>query len=81
MRGVRQDARRKLTIFDQRYTTVRRGRRTVHDFSLTFRTVSVAAMRRRLERHGFSVDAVLGDYQGGPLDARADVWVILARRR
>lgn len=79
--SVRQDARRKLTIFDQRYTTVRRGRRAVHDFSLTFRTVSVAGMRKRLERHGFSVDAVLGDYQGGPLDARADVWVILARRR
>jgi hypothetical protein len=27
------------------------------------------------------VDAVLGDYQGGPWDARADVWVILARKR
>ncbi len=79
--SVRQDARRKLTIFDQRYTTVRGGRRTVHDFSLTFRTVSVAGMRKRLERHGFAIDAVLGDYRGGPLDARADVWVILASRQ
>jgi ubiquinone/menaquinone biosynthesis C-methylase UbiE len=78
--SVRQDPYRKLTIFDQRYTTVRGERREVHDFTLTFRTVSVAGMRRRLERHGFSVDAVLGDYQGGPLDARADVWVILTSR-
>jgi SAM-dependent methyltransferase len=79
--SVRQDARRRLTVFDQRYTTVRAGRREVHEFSLTFRTVSVAGMRRRLERHGFAVDAVLGDYRGGPLDARADVWVLLASRR
>ena len=78
--SVRQDPRRQLTIFDQRYTTVRDGRRRVHDFTLTFRTVSVQGMRRRLERHGFAVDAVLGDYRGGPLDARADVWVMLARR-
>jgi SAM-dependent methyltransferase len=76
--SVRQDPRRRLTIFDQRYTTVRDGRREVHDFTLTFRTVSVRGMRRRLERHGFAVDAVLGDYRGGPLDARADVWVMLA---
>jgi len=27
------------------------------------------------------VDAVLGDYRGGPWDARADVWVLLARKR
>jgi SAM-dependent methyltransferase len=79
--SVRQDPRRRLTIFDQRYTTVCGGRRKVHDFSLTFRTVSVQGMRRRLERHGFTVDAVLGDYLGGPLDARADVWVMLASRR
>lgn len=78
--SVRQDARRRLTIFDQRYTAVRRGRREVHDFSLTFRTVSVRGMRRRLERHGFAVDAVLGDYLGGPIDSRADVWVIVARK-
>jgi SAM-dependent methyltransferase len=79
--SVRQDARRGLTIFDQRYTTMRGGRRTVHDFSLTFRTVSIPAMRTRLEAHGFAVEAVLGDYMGGPIDLRADVWLILARRR
>jgi ubiquinone/menaquinone biosynthesis C-methylase UbiE len=79
--SVRQDPRRGLTIFDQEYVE-RRGRtRQVHTFSLTFRTVSVPQMARRLEKAGFSIDAVLGDYQGGPWDERADTWVILARRR
>lgn len=79
--SVRQDPRRGLTIFDQEYVE-RRGRtRQVHTFSLTFRTVSVPQMARRLEKAGFSIDAVLGDYQGGPWDDRADTWVILARRR
>ena len=36
---------------------------------------------KRLERAGFRVLAVLGDYRGGPWDPRADVWVILAARR
>ena len=79
--SVRQDRARKLTVFDQRYEAVRAGERRVHQFSLTFRTVSVPQMARRLERTGFRVDAVLGDYQGGPWDDRADVWVILASKR
>lgn len=79
--SVRQDRPRKLTIFDHEYIE-RRGRtRSVHRFSLTFRTLSVPQMAQRLERAGFVVDAVLGDYQGGPWDSRADVWVILARRK
>lgn len=79
--SVRQDPFRKLTIFDQRYTT-RKGRtREVHDFTLRFRTVSIPGMRRRLERHGFAVEAALGDYQGGPLDLRADVWLLIASKR
>lgn len=78
--SVRQDRRRRLTIFDQRYITSRGGRRRLHRFSLTFRSLSVPQMTRRLERAGFRVEAVLGDYQGGPWDDRADVWVILARR-
>ena len=36
-------------------------------------------MARRLEKAGFAIQAVLGDYQGGPWDERADVWVILAQ--
>ena len=78
--SVRQDPRRRLTTFEQRYVE-RRGRRNIeHRFSLTFRTLSVKQMTSRLERAGFVVDAVLGDYRGGPWDARADVWIILARR-
>ncbi len=77
---VRQDARRKLTIFDQAFTE-RRGRRArTHRFALTFRTLTVPQMARRLEKAGFTVTALLGDYRGGPWDPRADVWVILARR-
>jgi SAM-dependent methyltransferase len=79
--SVRQDRGRRLTIFDQRYTTVRNRQRREHHFSLTFRTLSVPQMARRLERAGFVVDAVLGDYRGGPWDARADVWILLARKR
>ena len=79
--SVRQDDSRKLTIFDQRYITVRGRRRREHRFSLTFRTLSIPQMARRLERAGFAVDAVLGDYRGGPWDPRADVWVLIARRR
>jgi ubiquinone/menaquinone biosynthesis C-methylase UbiE len=79
--SVRQERTRKLTVFDQQYVTHRKGVRRVHHFSLTFRTVSVPGMSRRLDRAGFRVDAVLGDYQGGPWDARADVWVLLASKR
>jgi hypothetical protein len=47
---------------------------------LTFRTLSVPQMTRRLEKAGFEISALLGDYRGGPWDPRADVWMILARR-
>jgi len=78
--SVRQDPRRRLTIFDQEFVE-RRGRaRRVRRFSLTFRTLSVPQMARRLERAGFHVQAVLGDYRGGPWDERANVWVILAEK-
>ena len=78
--SVRQDERRGLTIFDHEYTERRGGRSRVHRFTLTFRTVSVAQMRRRLEAAGFEISAVLGDYKGSPWDVRSDVWVILAKR-
>jgi SAM-dependent methyltransferase len=79
--SVRQDRSRNLTIFDQQYTAVRGRTRREHRFTLTFRTLSLAQMARRLERAGFGVDAVLGDYRGGPWDPRADVWVLLASKR
>ena len=78
--SVRQDRQRRLTTFEQCYVE-RHGRRaTEHRFELTFRTLSVAQMTRRLERHGFAVEAVIGDYRGRAWDDRADVWIILARR-
>jgi ubiquinone/menaquinone biosynthesis C-methylase UbiE len=77
---VRQDAARKLTIFDQEFTERRQGRTRTHQFSLTFRTLTVPQMARRLEKAGFEITALLGDYRGGPWDPRAEVWVILARK-
>ena len=77
---VRQDRARHLTVFDQEFTE-RRGRvRRSHRFALTFRTLSVPQMTRRLEKAGFEVSATLGDYRGGPWDARAEVWMILAKK-
>ena len=49
-------------------------------FSLAFRTLSVPQMVRRLEKAGFTITALLGDYRGREWDSRADVWVILAKR-
>ena len=78
---VRQDPARRLTIFDHEYVERRGHQRRTHRFSLTFRTLSVPQMRRRLDAAGFDVRAVLGDYRGGPWDSRSDVWVIVAARR
>src|SRR5688500_13655039 len=77
---VRQDRARQRTIFDQEFRERRGGRTRVHRFSLAFRTLSVPQMTRRLEKAGFEVSALLGDYRGGAWDARADVWVILAKK-
>jgi len=78
--SVRQDPSRHLTIFDQEFTERRGPRRRTHRFSLTFRTLTVPQMRRRLEKAGFEITALLGDYRGGPWDPRADVWMILAKK-
>jgi SAM-dependent methyltransferase len=77
---VRQDRARRRTIFDQEFTERQAGRTRVHRFSLVFRTLSVPQMTRRLEKAGFEISALLGDYRGGPWDPRADVWVILAKK-
>jgi ubiquinone/menaquinone biosynthesis C-methylase UbiE len=76
---VRQDPKRHLTIFDQEFIERRGNARRVHRFALTFRTLSVPQMVRRLEKAGFEISALLGDYRGREWDPRADVWVILAR--
>jgi ubiquinone/menaquinone biosynthesis C-methylase UbiE len=79
--SVRQDRRRKLTLFDQEFVE-RRGRAVRHrHFSLAFRTLTVHQMAARLETTGFEVSALLGDYQGGPWDPRAEAWIVLASRR
>lgn len=78
--SVRQDRARRLTHFDQEFTEGWGRARTVRRFSLTFRTVGVPALRRRLEAAGFAIDAVLGGYDGEPWDPRADTWIVLARR-
>jgi hypothetical protein len=78
--SVRQDPARHRTIFDQEFTERRAGRRRVHRFSLAFRTLSIPQMARRLERAGFEISALLGDYRGRTWDPRAEVWLIVARK-
>jgi len=78
--SVRQKPRQRLTVFEQTYVA-RRGRETSkHHFELSFRTLTVEQMIRRLEDAGFVVEALLGDYRGRPWHANADAWIILARR-
>jgi SAM-dependent methyltransferase len=78
--SVSQDRTRRLTTFEQRYVERRGGDTREHRFELTFRTLTVPQMTRELQRAGFAVDSVLGDYRGRPWDARADVWIILAKK-
>ncbi len=78
--SVRQDRRRRLTTFEQCYVERLGTRRREHRFELTFRTLTVPEMTRRLERAGFTVTSVVGDYDGRPWRAGADVWIILAKR-
>jgi len=78
--SVRQDRRRRLTIFDEQFVE-RRGaheRRTA--FSLVFRTRPMREMQSRLERAGLQVEAIFGDYDGGLWHARAETWLILGRK-
>jgi ubiquinone/menaquinone biosynthesis C-methylase UbiE len=79
--SVRQDAERGLTFFDQEFVEGRGKSATRQRFTLTFRTVSIPQMARRLEQAGFDVTAVLGDYRGGPWDPRAEVWILLATKK
>jgi ubiquinone/menaquinone biosynthesis C-methylase UbiE len=78
--SVRQDPRKHITRFEQEFVEGRGKTATRKKFSLAFRTLSVPQMVQRLEKAGLEVASLLGDYQGGPWDLRADVWIILARR-
>lgn len=76
---VRQDRRRGVTMFDETFIARRNGRTSRRSFTLTFRTLPMPAVRRRIERAGFVIEAVLGDYHGAPWDTRAEAWIVLAR--
>ena len=78
--SVRRDRARRLTIFEERFRVTRGGRSREHRFDLAFRTLPVSEMTRRLVRAGFRVDALAGDYRGGPWHGRAAVWIILAKK-
>jgi ubiquinone/menaquinone biosynthesis C-methylase UbiE len=78
--SVRRDRARHLTIFDERFILTRGRRSREHRFQLTFRTLPVSAMARRVRRAGFRIVETLGDYRGGPWREDADVWILLARK-
>ena len=78
--SVTQDRRKHITRFEQEFVEGRGKSATRKKFSLAFRTLNVPQMVQRLEKAGLEVSALLGDYQGGPWDLRAEVWIILARR-
>jgi ubiquinone/menaquinone biosynthesis C-methylase UbiE len=78
--SVRQRRRSQVTVFDQRYVEQRAGRTREHRFQLTFRTLSVRQLTRRLTRAGFTIEATFGGYDGRPWSADAETWLMLARR-
>lgn len=78
--SVKQDRKKHITRFEQEFVEGRGKTATRKKFSLAFRTLSVPQMVQRLEQAGLELSSLLGDYQGGPWDLRADVWIILARR-
>ena len=78
---VRQDREKGLTTFEQEYIEGRGTSRQVTPFTIRFRTLPLPVIARRVERAGFHVEAVLGDYRGAAWDARADVWLLIARKR
>ncbi len=49
-------------------------------FQERVRLFGPAELRRLLEEEGFRVDAVFGDYDGGPLDGRATRTILVATR-
>ena len=79
--SVRQDRRRRLTIFEQEFVERRGRRRTSRRFHLAFRTLSVPQMCRRLEAAGLSVTARLGSYHGDPWTPASETWLVVAERK
>jgi SAM-dependent methyltransferase len=81
LESVKQDRVKGITRFEQEFVEGRGRSAMRRTFSLAFRTITVPQMARRLEKAGLEVEALLGDYRGGPWDLRAQAWIILARRR
>ena len=81
LESVKQDREKGITRFEQEFVEGRGKSARRRAFSLAFRTVTVPQMAKRLEKAGLQIEALLGDYQGGPWDLRAEAWIILARRR
>ena len=79
--SVRQDRRRGLTIFDEEFTVREGGRTRRHRFPLTFRTMPMDIVLEKLQRSGFSVEAVQGSYRGGVWTPDSPVWILTAERR
>ncbi len=79
--SVRQDRRRKLTIFDETFVERIGRRQAKHSFSLTFRTLSLPDVVERIGAAGFEVEQLLGDYRGERWTDDSSEWLILARRR
>ncbi len=77
---VRQDRGRGLTIFEQEYVERRGRRRRTATFSLVFRTLPMPELCARLEGAGFRLEALYGDYAGGPWREEAEVWLAVATR-
>src|SRR5205823_6476841 len=76
--SVRQDRRRGLTMFEERFVRTRGGRRVERVFSLPFRTMPMPPMLDRIKRAGFRVDAVHGDSRGGDPDMNPRLRTIIA---
>jgi SAM-dependent methyltransferase len=78
---VRQDRRRRLTVFHEEFTRTI-GRRTERRrFVLTFRTVAIDDMVRRLAAAGFTLESIAGDYRGGVWSPTSETWLLVARKR
>lgn len=78
--SVRQNRRKGLTTFDEVFVERYRGREDRRAFSLTFRTVSLDDLTRRLARVKLKVEQRAGDYTGGVWSEDADTWLLVARK-